>query len=333
MPILPVTCKISLTIEHNNKFLQVTGSIGIVIYPEENSGIHELLRCADTAMYHAKSMGKNVIAFFQPGMDEQVNTRLELEQSLLSAIEDEQFLLYYQPKIKFTNNKIVGAESLIRWQHPEKGLILPSEFIEILETSGAILDVGGWIMETAFRQIVTWLENNTWNNQCRLGINISPRQFSDDNFVASVNELLQLTKVPPQLIEMEITEGVVIRDIEGTINKMTLLAEKGISFSLDDFGTGYSSLSYLKRLPVSSLKIDRSFITDITHDVDDQAIVATILAMASHLNLEVVAEGIETREQLNALKLLKCNEYQGYLYSNPLPPSEFEKLFIASLDK
>ena len=296
--------KISLSIEHNNKFLHVTGSIGIVIYPEEDGCIHQLLRFADTAMYHAKTMGKNTIEFFQPGMDEHVSKRLDIEHALHSAIEEEQFLLYYQPKINCTNNLIVGAEALIRWQHPEKGLIPPSEFIEILETSGAILDVGRWIMETAFRQIVTWLDNKTWYAPCRLSINISPRQFSDDNFVDSVNELLQITKVPPHLIDMEITEGVVIRDIEGTINKMTILTKKGISFSLDDFGTGYSSLSYLKRLPVSSLKIDRSFISDITHDVDDQAIVETILAMASHLNLHVIAEGIETKEQLNALKLL-----------------------------
>ena len=279
---------------------------------------HDMLRFADTAMYEAKGDGKNRITLFQESMDEHVNRQLELENALRIAMSADQFVLFYQPKYRASDGSLCGAEALIRWQHPEKGVVAANYFIDTLESCGLITRVGSWVMETAFRQLARWLADGLWNPQHRLSINISPRQFREERFVSTVKSLLNKINVPPSSIEMELTEHTVIHCFEDALNKMNQLIDLGFTFSLDDFGTGYSSLSYLKRLPVEIIKIDRSFVRDITEDPNEEALVSSILAMSRHLNKKVVAEGVETKQQVDILNKNECDYFQGYYYSQPL---------------
>lgn len=310
-----------------NHQMQVTASIGIALFPELEGGTYELIQHADTAMYHAKAQGRNAIAFFHSGMGDAVSRQLKLEVSLRRAVEEQQFELYFQPQYSIPSNEISGAEVLLRWQHPELGIVPPFEFISVLESSGLISEVGLWVFENACRQLAKWLAKGIWQPEFHLGINISPRQFRDAGFVAGIQDILALTQVPAHYLEIEITENIVIYDLDKAIEIMQQLNALGIRFAIDDFGTGYSSLRYIKRLPVSVLKIDRSFIMDMCNAKDDASIVDTIIAMAKHLQLDVVAEGVETAQQLQLLKKLQCGYFQGYLSSQPLPAKDFEALF------
>ncbi len=321
-----IRSSVSQPYKHNDLTLHVTCSVGIVIYPEDGAGVHELLRYADAAMYQVKEQGRDAIQFFNKYMTDKARNVLVMEGDLHNALENGRFSLHYQPRVHTATSEIVGAEALLRWEHPERGMIPPVEFIPILETSGLIVDVGMWVVKEAIAQVKRWQEEGYWTNDMRLGVNISPRQFRSSNFVENVNELLQDEAFSPELLEMEITEGIAIHNLEETVATMEQLKATGISFALDDFGTGYSSISYLKRLPVSILKIDQSFVRDITIDRNDRALVETISAMGKMLELEVVAEGVETSAQLSLIQEYGCLYYQGYLCSRPVAPQQFARL-------
>ena len=312
---------------YNDMELHVTCSVGIVLFPDEDSGVHELLRYADTAMYQVKEHGRDGIQFFNKYMADNARNVLVMEAELHKAFENKSFELYYQPRVDTNSGEITGAEALLRWKHPQRGMVSPAEFIPILETSGLIVDVGLWVMEEAIHQVKRWEEKGIWQDHMRMGINISPRQFRFSNFVDNVIKLIEQDTIPAYTLEMEITEGIVIQNLDETVATMTTLRAKGVAFALDDFGTGYSSISYLKQLPVSILKIDQSFIRDITFDRNDRVLVETISAMGKMLELDVVAEGVETEDQLELIKNYGCRYYQGYFCSQPLPEEEFERLF------
>ncbi len=311
--------------------LHVTCSVGIVMFPEEDVSVHELLRYADTAMYQVKAQGRDAIEFFNKRMAEHAKDVLVMEGDLHKALENDRFSLHFQPRVDNSSGTIVGAEALLRWLHPERGMVSPAEFIPILETSGLIVNVGMWVLEKSISQVKKWQSEGLWTNDMRLGVNISPRQFRSSAFVDDVAKLLRRLDFPAHLLEMEITEGIVIQNLDVTIETMTTLRSLGVVFALDDFGTGYSSISYLKQLPVSVLKIDKSFVRDITDDHNDRILVETITAMGNMLELEVVAEGVETREQLDLLKAYNCRYYQGYLCSRPVEAKSFAELLTKSV--
>jgi PAS domain S-box-containing protein len=259
--------------------LQVTASIGISMITKDESSGHDLLRFADTAMYQAKREGRNRLEFFSESMGSDVERQLELENQLRRALREDQFQLYYQPLVN-ESKQVIGAEALIRWQHPELGLVSPAEFLDVLETSGQIVEVGDWVIETALKQMTLWVEQGLLDSDFLICINISPRQFRDKQFAENIHSQLERINVPTHNIIMEVTEHNIIHNIDDAIQRMQELIHRGISFSLDDFGTGYSSLAHLKNLPVSHIKIDRSFIEDICNDTGDQAMVASILALS-----------------------------------------------------
>jgi diguanylate cyclase (GGDEF)-like protein/PAS domain S-box-containing protein len=306
--------------------LRITCSVGVVVYPDKTQVVHELLRYADTAMYQVKEKGRDAIEFFNEDMAEKVSKQLIMEGDLHRALEQNQFELYYQPKIDVATNKVVGAEALLRWQHPEKGFISPMEFIPILETSGLILEVGQWVIEEACLCLEQWFREGLWQQGMTLSVNISPRQFRGAQFVEDVIDTLQRYQLPAGALDMEVTEGIVIQRIDEAVETMSRLAAHQISFSLDDFGTGYSSISYLKRLPVSTLKIDKSFVHDLSQDRSDRVLVETIITMAKLLDLTVVAEGVENAEQLAILSSYQCHVYQGYYFSPAVPGPKFEAM-------
>ncbi|PUA29805.1 MAG: diguanylate cyclase [Cellvibrio sp. 79] len=314
---------------YDNMELRVTCSVGVVVYPDKNNSVHELLRYADTAMYQVKEKGRDSIEFFNEEMADKVSRQLTMEGDLHRALEEGHFQLYYQPKIDIKTNNVVGAEALLRWHHPTKGMVSPVEFIPVLETSGMIIEVGQWVLEDACKTLVKWHVSGLWKPGMRLSINISPRQFRRAAFVDDVITTLDKYPIPKDSLDMEITEGIVIQRVDDAIATMSTLSEHGISFSLDDFGTGYSSISYLKRLPVSTLKIDKGFVRDIIEDRNDRVLVETIITMGRLLDMELVAEGVEEAEQLAILKSFGCDYYQGYLSSQPVPIEKFE----AFLDK
>ncbi|TVZ38524.1 PAS domain S-box-containing protein/diguanylate cyclase (GGDEF)-like protein [Alteromonadaceae bacterium 2753L.S.0a.02] len=304
--------------------LHVTCSVGIVIYPDEEAGVHELLRFADTAMYQVKEQGRDAIQFFNKYMADKARNVLVMEGDLHRALELNSFSLHFQPRVHVKTGEIVGAEALLRWNHPERGMVSPGEFIPVLETSGLIVEVGMWVIERSLQQVKEWQRMGLWTKNMRLGVNISPRQFRSSQFVDDVTRVLRETEFAAEMLEMEITEGIVIHNLEETISTMTTLQQQGINFALDDFGTGYSSISYLKKLPVAILKIDQSFVRDITVDRNDRVLVETISAMGNMLGLEVVAEGVETKDQLELISQYGCLYYQGYLASRPVTPNTFE---------
>lgn len=297
--------------------LHVTASIGIsMISCDEVSG-DDLLRFADTAMYEAKREGRNRLEFFSESMSSDVTRQLELENQLHRALREEQFRLYYQPLVN-SAMAVIGVEALIRWDNPELGVVAPAEFLDVLESSGQIVEVGDWVIETALKQMTLWIDQGLVQRDFMLCINISPRQFRDAQFADNIQAQLERINVPSENIVMEITEHNIIHNLDDTIQRMQELINRGISFSLDDFGTGYSSLAHLKNLPVNHIKIDRSFVRDICNDAGDQAMVASILALSKHLGLDVVAEGVEDLDQFYLLKQYGCRIYQGYYFSQPL---------------
>ncbi|MFC4863932.1 sensor domain-containing protein [Pseudomonas sp. MAHUQ-62] len=311
--------------------LQVTPSIGIALIPDHGASPADLLKRADIALYRAKDSGRNAIQIFRSTMQEAASERLRLENDLRQALARGEFELHFQPQVDARNNRVVGAEALLRWQHPTLGQQSPGQFIQVLEESGLILEVGAWVLDeacNACEQLTA--EGLVEAGEFSLCVNISPRQFRQSDFVERVERSLQRSQLPAQLLKLEVTEGIVIQNIEDTIGKMRRLKKLGTSFAMDDFGTGYSSLTYLKRLPVDALKIDQSFVRDATQDPNDAEIIRAIVAMARSLGLEIIAEGVERDEQLAFLEQQGCHLYQGYLYSKPVPLSEFRALLAHS---
>ncbi len=306
-------------------------SIGIKLLDDHQTKVDELLKQADIAMYQAKNDGRNALRFFDPQMQECITARVKLETELNQAIELQQFQLYYQVQMD-SSHCPVGAEVLIRWVHPERGSISPLDFIPVAEQNGTILTIGQWVLDTACAQLKIW-QQDPLTHDLTLSVNVSAKQFRQADFISKVTLTIQRYNINPARLKLELTESLLLNDIEETIAKMKRLADIGIQFSLDDFGTGYSSLQYLKQLPLYQLKIDKSFVDDLVNDSSDQAIVRTIIAMAHSLGLSVIAEGVETKEQQQRLLAEGCTQYQGYLFSKPLPITEFYKLLKEHVTK
>lgn len=299
-----------------------TPSIGITLFRNRGQPVEELLKQADIAMYQSKKEGRNKIRFFDPMMQESFNMHIKLEHDLSQALNERQFRLFYQIQVD-SSNHAVGAEALIRWQHPERGLVTPLEFIPHAEGSGLILPIGNWVLESACESLKSW-EQDKQIRYLSLSINVSARQFHQPDFVTKIQELIKHHGINPARLKLELTESLLLVDIEDTIARMSALNKLGIRLALDDFGTGYSSLQYLKRLPLEQLKIDQSFIRELDTDKDDRAIVSTIIAMARNLNVEVIAEGVETESQKQFLIERGCSRFQGYLFGKPVPIDQFE---------
>ncbi len=310
----------------------MTPSIGIIVVPEQDAGADEVLRHADAAMYRAKADGRNAVRFFLPSMQVAADKRLELEKDLYHALEHHEYVLHFQVQVD-VNRQVVGAEALLRWRHPTKGLIAPLQFISVAEETGLIVSIGQWVLEEACTLMRKWEKEivKAGKTSWCLSINVSPRQFHQRSFVRQVEKVFAETGVDPSRIVFELTESVLIEDVTEAAEKMLALKALGVGFSIDDFGIGYSSLSYLKSLPVDELKIDKSFVQDIATEVSDAAIVDTIIAMASHLGLKVVAEGVETQKHFNLLCQKGCRIFQGYYLSRPLPAEDIGKLLSAEV--
>lgn len=299
-------------------------SIGVEIIHPTNDKSNDILAHADLAMYQAKKQGRNTVRFFNPGMQVTIEKMAELQTELRKALKEDELELYYQPQVNQYAH-VIAAEALIRWNHPEKGFVSPAEFIPMAENSGLIIPLGDYVLRTACKTLFKWSQKAS-TKDIKLSVNVSAKQFADIDFVSKVKQAISDTKINPNNLKLELTESVMVKDVERTIQTMNDLRDIGIRFSMDDFGTGHSSLSYLKRLPLAQLKIDQSFIRDLATDSDDAAIVKTIIAMSNTLKLEVVAEGVETVEQKEFLKNNKCFIYQGYLFSRPLPLADFDSL-------
>lgn len=301
-----------------------TASIGITIFDgrsDETSG--NLLQQSELALRNAKACGRNTLCFFQPSMASDVSKRVDLAAGLNAAIEGNQLVLHYQPQATQDSSRYIGVEALLRWQHPRNGLIFPSEFIPLAEDTALIIPIGRWVLESACKQIALWASNPNMAH-LMVAVNVSALQFHQEDFVEQVLTVLERTGANPERLKLELTESLLATNIDDVIAKMKTLKAHGIVFSLDDFGTGYSSLSYLKRLPLDQLKIDQSFVRNILIDPDDAAIARMVIALACSLGLEVIAEGVETQEQLVALAEMGCRNYQGYLFGRPLPVQELE---------
>jgi len=321
-----LTEKISTPFFVKNRDWVAQASIGIAMYPLDCDNVNEVMRFADTAMYEAKKQGRNQHVFFEVDMASRVESAYSLENELRTAVGQNQFFLVFQPQVGVQEGVIQGAEVLIRWRHPERGVVPPFEFIPVLESSGLIQEVGHWLIRESCRFIRKWQDLGLWHEDAWLSVNVSPNQFYSSSFVEDVLAALKEAKIAPTCLELEITEGIVIRDTENTIKKIEVLRSHGIRVAMDDFGTGYSSLSYLKQIPLDVLKIDQSLVRDLHQDRRDKAIVEAILSMTKYLDLEVVAEGIETEEHYNFFKGTICHRYQGYLYSPPVEFDRFENM-------
>ncbi|WP_137137555.1 putative bifunctional diguanylate cyclase/phosphodiesterase [Pseudomonas asiatica] len=301
--------------------LRLTASLGIVLYPGNGLDQHELLRNADAAMYHAKSAGKNGYSFFDASMNSNARQQLQLLQDLRQALEQRQFRLHYQPKFDAQNCQPIGAEALLRWEHPQQGLLLPDRFIGLAEKTGLIIPIGEWVLIEACRQMRQWLDQG--HHGWRMAVNLSAIQFCHAGLVESVARALQQNSLPANCLTLEITETTAMHDADASLTVLQRLSDMGVDLSIDDFGTGYSSLMYLKRLPANELKIDRGFVRDLEQDSDDAAIVSAIVALGQALGLRIVAEGVETDRQQDFLTRLGCDSLQGYLLGQPVPAEQF----------
>ncbi|WPP01852.1 EAL domain-containing protein [Pseudomonas sp. HR96] len=301
--------------------LLISASIGVAVYPANGVDQHELLMNADAAMYHAKGAGKNGYRFFDASMNSNARRQLQLLQDLRGAMLDNQFRLYYQPKFDAVTAAPLGAEALLRWQHPQLGLLLPDSFIGLAEKSGLIIGIGEWVLDEACRQMQLWLEQGY--GHWRVAVNLSALQFSHAGLADSVAATLARHRLAANHLTLEITETTAMNDADASVTVLKRLSDMGVDLSIDDFGTGYSSLMYLKRLPANELKIDRGFVRDLEHNGDDAAIVAAIVALGRALGLRIVAEGVETGSQQDFLTRVGCDSLQGYLLGHPLPPDLF----------
>ncbi|MEC4984518.1 MAG: EAL domain-containing protein [Oscillatoria sp. PMC 1068.18] len=320
-----VLAALNLPFSHANQQFYIKGSVGVALAPYHGKDADTLLKNADAAMYGAKQQGRNTYQVYTPAIGTKLQKRLTLENNLYKALEHQEFTLYYQPQISLSTGEIVGMEALIRWRSPELGLVSPAQFIPLAEETGLIIPLGKWILQTACEQVKIWQSQGL--PPIRIAVNLSARQFQEQNLLKTITQVLATTGIEPKRLELEITESIAMQDVEYTISVLNSLREIGIQISMDDFGTGYSALSSLKHFPLDKLKIDRSFIRDLTVDSHDAAIVAAVMALGHGLNLEVVAEGVETEEQFNFLRSLQCDVLQGYFFSRPLPTEAATELF------
>ncbi|MFA6971735.1 MAG: EAL domain-containing protein [Gallionella sp.] len=301
-----------------------SSSIGVTVFCDQKDNLEQLLKWTDMAMYHAKDAGRNVIRFFDPDMQTAIETRAALEADLHTALEQRQFQLFYQIQVD-TDGKSQGAEALLRWRHPQRGLVSPAQFIPLAEGTGLIVPIGAWVLDTVCAQIALWASQSLTCNLV-IAVNVSAKQFRQADFVSQVKKTVQQHGIQPARLKLELTESLVLDNVEDAIAKMHALKVFGVSFSMDDFGTGYSSLSYLKQLPLDQIKIDQSFVRDITTDKTDLVMVKTIVDLGGNFEMDVIAEGVETEAQLQYLKQCGCANFQGYLFSKPVPLEEFEEL-------
>ena len=306
-------------VEHYN-----TPSVGVTVFDHEANGVDDVLQRADLAMYQAKAAGRNTVSLFDPTMQIRVNARATLEADMRRAVQNDEFILHYQP-LMAVDGRMVGVEALVRWQHPRRGLVPPCEFIPVAEESNLILPLGRWVMREACRQLALW-SSDPRSSMLEVAVNVSATQFHRPDFVEQVLATLAETGAKPSHLRLELTESLLLKDVEGTVSKMQRLRDAGVSFALDDFGTGYSSLSYLHRLPLDQLKIDRSFIWGAFKEGSGAEIVRIIVALGKALNMSVLAEGVETQDQLAFVTAEGCQYYQGYLFSKPLPAAELATL-------
>ena len=315
----------SLPFTPSSQEIYVTPSVGISIYPMDGRDSDSLLKNADAAMYTAKEYGRNHFRFYTTDMNALAIQRFAMEGALRRAMEREEFTLHYQPQVDIKSGRVIGVEALMRWNHPERGLVPPGEFIPLLEENNLIIPIGEWVLRTACAQCRAWQDAGL--PPLRMAVNLSARQFRQDNLVEMIDSILRETGISPKLLELELTEGLLMENISETSLILGQLKSRGVQVAIDDFGTGYSSLSYLKRFPIDRLKIDRSFVRDIITDSNDAAIAVAIISLGRSLGLSVIAEGVETREQLEFLGVQKCDEYQGYYFSRPVSPEEIVCLF------
>src|SRR3984893_1037698 len=304
--------------------MQLTASIGLSTYPEDGQDAETLLKNADMAMYECKKRGHNNYQFFKQDMNARTIVRNSIEANLRGALERQEFVLHYQPKINLQTGKITGAEALIRWLHPDRGLVPPLQFIPIAEESGLILLVGQWVLREACRQAQDWIDSGL--HATPVAVNVSSSEFRSEGFLESLRAILKDTRLDPRYLELELTESVLMQHAESSASMLDALKSIGVRLAVDDFGTGYSSLSYLKRFPIDSLKIDQSFVHDITADTDDATIVTAVITMGKSLKKCVIAEGVETEEQMTFLQAHGCDEAQGNYFSMPLVAEHFAKL-------
>ncbi|HEX8949777.1 MAG TPA: EAL domain-containing protein, partial [Dissulfurispiraceae bacterium] len=305
--------------------LYITTSIGVSIYPDDSGDVEVLLRYADIAMYHAKEHGRNNYQFYSPSINFRSFERIRLENMLRRAVEHGELEMHYQPQVDIKTRRVVCAEALVRWRHPELGLLKPDHFIPLAEGMGFITAIDEWVLRTVGAQIRSWLDMGL--PPVCVSVNLSAKEFLNPALTERISRALAETALPPELLNIEITESVAMGNIEHTVARLNELTRMGIRILIDDFGTGYSSLNYLKRLPVQKLKIDKSFVQDIATDSDDRAIIRAVAAMAHNMNISVLAEGVETEEQLSFLRSARCDEAQGYLFSEPVPADKFVELF------
>jgi diguanylate cyclase (GGDEF)-like protein len=328
-----ITAKVAEPLTIDGKELYVTASAGISLYPQDGRDVDTLLKNADAAMYRAKEHGRSNFQFYTSEMNERVNDRLALENALRRALERKEFTLHYQQKVDLRTGVIVGAEALVRWLHPEWGLVRPARFIPIAEETGLIVQLGEWVVHEACRQTQAWLQAGLEPGV--VSVNLSARQFRAEGLVRSVSRILQETGLDPANLEMELTESMVMHNVESAIATLQGLKSLGLALSVDDFGTGYSSLSYLKNLPIDVLKIDRSFVRDIGTgaEAEDGILAAAIISLGHALHLQVIAEGVETDAQLHFLKRHGCDQVQGFLYGEPVPAEQFAELLARARRK
>jgi len=321
-----ISAKVAEPIDIDGKELYVTCSAGISLYPQDGPDVDTLLKHADAAMYRAKEHGRNNFQFYTSEMNDRVNERLSLEHALRRALERREFLLHYQQKNDLRSGTIIGAEALVRWNHPEWGLVRPARFIPLAEETGLIVPLGEWVLGEACRQARAWMDQGLKPGV--VSVNLSARQFRQEGLVRVVSRILEETRLDPSLLEFELTESMVMHNVEAAITTLQGLKSLGVGLSVDDFGTGYSSLSYLRQLPVDTLKIDRSFVRDIGagESPDDGVIAQAIISLGHALRLKVIAEGVETDAQLRFLKRHGCDEVQGFLYGEAVAPADYAKL-------
>ena len=313
-----------------NHELHISVSIGISLYPDDGEDVETLVKNADMAMYAAKEERQGY-RFFTEEMHRKTLERIMLESNLRNALHENQFILHYQPLVD-DRNRIIGMEALLRWQHPELGLLSPDRFLPLAEESGTIIPIGKWVLHTACEQARKWRKDKKYK-QLYVAVNLSARQFKDPDLVETIEQVLKSTGLPSDCLKLDVTERGILQNPEQAITKMKILRAKGIHFSIDDFGMGYSPLSYLKRFPIDTLKIDRSFVRDATTNTDDQKIIKTIISMAQTLNMNTVAEGVENKEQLDFLARQGCHMMQGYYFGRPMPANQFERLLQTSYEK
>lgn len=313
----------------DGRVLHVTTSVGISVYPGDGTDPATLLRNADIAMYHAKERGRNNFQFFESAMNQVIQERVTVEHDLRMALERGEFLLHYQPQVDCRSGAIIGMEALIRWQHPERGLVTPYSFIAIAEETGLIVPIGEWVLGEASRQARRW--HDAGQTGLRISVNLSARQFQQPDLYDRIDAVIRTTGIDPAMLELELTESMLMADPVAATEVLRQLAGLGVKIAIDDFGTGYSSLAYLKRFPVTRLKIDQSFVRDLSTDLNDAAIVSAVVAMAVSLKLEVIAEGVETLEQLRYLEAHGCHAIQGYYFSQPKPAADFQSFCYATL--